>query len=272
MLALCALVRLLRTERDCARRRLLRSMYGIRSGPVGRIGLSVLLTEGISLRRLERLLTVEYALFEVVAVLDGERQEELLTTLAARYRMIRVGCDPTGELPVSGVRALYRSRKRRFRRLVLVDRRADPATPPLHAAAEAAAYDYLWPLRPDERLTRGAVERAVYALSESAPPPAVLHAAAGMRATIYAREAVVAAGGFNRRLRRTSPRRTICDPLTVRLGGARRRWIGRGVALAALAAGLAAAPVWWAGAVWAATILLCVLAEIRIGQLRRGCA
>lgn len=277
--AAAALLRLLRAERDCAKRQLLRSMHGARSGPVGQIGLSLLLADGISLRRLERLLSVEYALFEVVAVLDAAREEELFGMLVARYRLIRVGYRPTGELPVSGVQALYRSRKRRFRRLVLVDRRENGLTPPLHAAVEAAAYDFLWPLRPDERLTRGAVERAVYALSEAAQPPVILRSVSGLRATIYGREAVAAAGGFTRELRRRArPRITIRDPLTVRreevCGGWRSRWLrwfGAGLGVAVLAAGIAAAPAWWWAAAWTATLLLLALCRVRIGQLHRAC-
>lgn len=285
--AALSVARVAAAERACARRRLVASLHGVRAGAVGRIGVSLLLTGPITLRRIEELLAVEYALYEVVAVLDGTRHEELFAALVARYRLIRVEYHPTGELPVRGIRALYRSRTRCFRRLVLVDFAADEASdgvsfPACDAAAEVASYDYLLPLRPGERLTDGAIERIAVGVAAVQPSPAVLRARSGGRTTLYSRAAVVAAGGFRRGLRRRAkPRRTIFDPLTVplrsRAARRRRRMAGTAALLAALAAGTvltvgAAAVPTTAGAVaWSITLALVVCCRIRVGQLRRRC-
>lgn len=259
-------------ERDFARRRLWLSMHGARADAVGGIGLSVLVPEGVTLRRAEELLSVEYALYEAVFVIDGARQAELLELLAERYDLFRTGCRPTGELPAEGVRALYRSRKRRFRRFVLLDMRQADRSAALNAAAEAATYDFLLPLRPTERLTCGAVERAVCELAAAVPPPAVLRARSGAGATLYRRSALVAAGGFGGALRRLKPRRTIFDPVTVDCAPSRRlRRIGGAVGVVAAAAVAVAAPVRWIGAAAAIALLLAMLCVARVGQLRRTC-
>lgn len=277
--AAAALGRVAAASRACARRRLLGMLHGLRAGAVGRFGVSLLLADGVTLRRIEELLAVEYALYEVVAVLDGARDEELFGAIVARYRLIRVEYHPTGELPARGIRALYRSRKRCFRRLVLVDFEAAESGAPFpacDAAAEVASYDYLLPLRRGERLTDGAIERIAVGLAAVQPAPALLRSIAGTRAAVYSRAAVVAAGGFRRGMsRRIAPQRTITDPLTAAVGrpGARRRrrLLLGGAFLLALGLGIAAAPNRLGAAAWGVTLSLLALCCIRVRQLNRRC-
>lgn len=256
----------LRSERAFARRRLLLSMHGARADAVGGIGLSVLLPEGVTPRLAEELLSTEYALFEVVAVVDGLADPALLAQLAARYRLFRVSVPPA-----DGTRALYRSRKRRFRRLVLLDRPATDRRRACRAAAEAATYDYLLPLRPNERLTCGAVERVVCELA-AAPGTAVLRSLSGARGRVFCRAAFGAACRGKRSGLLLRPCRTLCDPITVRRRPPRAlRRAGWAVAAVTAAAGAAAAPAWWVAAAWVLTLLVVLLAAVRIGQLRRTC-
>ena len=270
--ATALLVWVIAAERDFARRRLWLSMHGARADAVGGIGLSVIVTEGASAALAEELLSVEYALYEVIFTVDGRRQAELLELLIERYDLFRAGCRPTEGLPARGANALYRSRKRRFRRFVLLDLRQADRTAALNVAAEAAAYDYLLPMRSAERLTCGAVERVVCEVAARTPRPAVLHARAGAGATLYCRTARVAAGGFGGALRQLKPRTVICDPVTVGRRPPRRlRRIGAAVVLATAAAAAVAAPAWWIGAAAAVTLLLAMLAVLRVGQLRRNC-
>ena len=94
-------------------------------------------------------------------VLDSLRYPVEFAAFTARYRMIRVEYALSEELPVTGVRALGRSRKRRFRRLVLVDRAQDTPAGDFDAAAEG------WWLK----WGRGASEGAIACVrgSESRP-------------------------------------------------------------------------------------------------------
>jgi len=180
------------------KRRLLALMRGVASDSAGGIGISVLCSGADDLRRIERLLSVEYARYEVVAVVDAARMPELFASLVGRYRMIRVECLPARELPVCGVRALLRSRARSFRRLLLVDRAEDTPEGDFDAAACVATYDYLLPLPGDRMLLPGAVERLVAEAGE-APAGGVVRVRSriGAPVSLFAREAVTAAGGFS---------------------------------------------------------------------------
>lgn len=130
--------------------------------------------------------------------------------------MIRVEWTFAGELEVTGVRALGRSRKRCFRRLVLVDRVFDGAAGDLDAAAAVATYDYLLPVGRGQCLLPGTVERLVAELG-SEPPGSLdlVRSHLGEPAVLLSREALVAAGGFGMRPLRGIPRsrrRTLWEP------------------------------------------------------------
>ncbi len=188
-----SLVRTWRLRRGCCKAQLVASMQGLRSDAPDGIGVSVL-CRADSAECVERLLETEYARYEVVAVVDGT----LLETLAARYRMIDVGWSPTGELRTDGVRRVMRSRRRCFRRLVLVDFQGSD-TAAMDAAAEVASHDYLIPVRRGWRLRRGSVEQLVAEIAMAAVGEVRMVACSvGPRLRMIEREAVVEAGGFGR--------------------------------------------------------------------------
>ena len=127
-------------------------------------------------------------------VLDARRHAAEFAALTARYRMIRVEWVCSGELEVSGVRALGRSRRRCFRRLVLVDRARDSEAGDFDAAASVATYDYLLPVRAGCFLLPGSVERLVAELGEGRPGSLdLIRSPLGEPAALLSREAVVAA-------------------------------------------------------------------------------
>lgn len=155
--AVCACTLLLLILRARERRLLAAAARAAYSDAPDGIGISVLCSGVTDPAQLENLLSSEYSRYEVVAVFDSRRQTAEFRALAARYRMIRVEWAPTGELEVAGVRALGRSRKRCFRRLVLVDRAFDGAAGDFDAAAAVATYDYLMPVGAGQYLVPGAV-------------------------------------------------------------------------------------------------------------------
>lgn len=183
-------------ERARLRGAWLDQMHGARNGTFD-IGLSVLVADAQEMPCYEALLSVEYARFEVVAVVDGVRDAALLAALQEHYHLIQVLYRPSGELPVYGVHGLYRSRKRRFRRLVVVDCRVPQRAVRLNAAADVAAYDYLMPIRRDEELATGAVERLVTELALH-PLERIdrLCLAPVLRVLLWRRTALSRAGGF----------------------------------------------------------------------------
>lgn len=190
------------------RRRLLRSMRGVTCDAPDDIGISILCTGVEDPAQLENLLSSEYTRYEVIAVLDSHRHPERFRQLAARYRMIGVEPNRTDELPVTGIRSMNRSRRRCYRRLVLIDRAHDTPEGDLRAAAAAASFDYLLPVHRGEYLLDDSILRLVAELGNYPRNELrLLRSCLGIPLTLLHREAIIAAGGFGPRALRTIPRK-----------------------------------------------------------------
>ena len=204
-------------SRARSKRLLLNAVRRASSDAPDGIGISVLCSGVTDAAQIENLLSPEYSRYEVIVVLDARRHAAEFAALTARYRMIRVEWVCSGELEVSGVRALGRSRRRCFRRLVLVDRAQDSEAGDFDAAASVATYDYLLPVRAGCFLLPGSVERLVAELGEGRPGSLdLIRSPLGEPAALLSREAVVAAGGFGMRPLRGIPRcrrRMLWEPL-----------------------------------------------------------
>ena len=146
-------------SRARSKRLLLNAVRRASSDAPDGIGISVLCSGVTDAAQIENLLSPEYSRYEVIVVLDARRHAAEFAALTARYRMIRVEWVCSGELEVSGVRALGRSRRRCFRRLVLVDRAQDSEAGDFDAAASVATYDYLRRMFPAARKRRAARRR-----------------------------------------------------------------------------------------------------------------
>ena len=193
-------------SRARSKRLLLNAVRRASSDAPDGIGISVLCSGVTDAAQIENLLSPEYSRYEVIVVLDARRHAAEFAALTARYRMIRVEWVCSGELEVSGVRALGRSRRRCFRRLVLVDRARDSEAGDFDAAASVATYDYLLPVRAGCFLLPGSVERLVAELGEGRPGSLdLIRSPLGEPAALLSREAVVAAGGFGMRPLGDSP-------------------------------------------------------------------
>lgn len=156
-------------SRARSKRLLLNAVRRASSDAPDGIGISVLCSGVTDAAQIENLLSPEYSRYEVIVVLDARRHAAEFAALTARYRMIRVEWVCSGELEVSGVRALGRSRRRCFRRLVLVDRARDSEAGDFDAAASVATYDYLRRSAPGCFRCPGSVERLVAELGEGRP-------------------------------------------------------------------------------------------------------
>lgn len=216
--------------RIAARRRLYGSMYGLRSGAAGDWGLSVLLAQGADEEQVAALLTTDYERYEVVVALDGAQEAALLRVLQTRYRLIRVDCRPTDAFAASPITALYRSRLRLFRRLVVVDMRGGGRRERLDVVAEVATYELLLPLSRGYSLRDGAVAWLVAEADRaegSAAESWVLCSANPV--TCYLRSALARVGGFGRawRLRRQWLPAGVVRNLRQTHRGACVRWGGR---------------------------------------------
>ena len=262
-------------ERADDRRRWLDRMYGARSGTLG-VGISALVVGEQRLERCEALLEEEYAPFEVVLILNFERSLTLVEDLHQRYHLIRVEYHPSGEFPVRGVQGLYRSRKRRFRRLVVVDCRAPGERAALDVGADVASYDYLLPLRRHEQLVPGGVARLATELARQ-PLNGVdqLIYAPMLRCLVWHRAALMRVGGFpcRRSSLTLSARRVVVWERYLRgytcLGG----WCSAILlTLLLLLVGVVVwlqCGTWFPLAAWGVVLLFVVLCRARIRQLDR---
>ncbi len=255
------------------KRLLLRDAHGIGSSLSEEIGISVLCSGLDAPERIDALLSSEYTRFETIVVLDAGGFPEEFAQLTARYRMIRVEWHGSQEFPAAGIRSLWRSRRRSCRRLVLVDRpqRADGtvsegSVADWNAAAAVAAYDYLLPLDGRTALLPDAVIRLVAELGEHrAGAVDVVQSRIGMPVALIARDVVIEADGFGKRLLRRVPRQRrleLWEPLACRADrteAAKRVRMEKFVLRAALIAafivtGWAAAAGYWTGAAVTATV------------------
>lgn len=212
-----ALVLLSLIVRARNRRRLQPDTHGATCDAPECIGISVLCSGVRQIVQVENLLSAEYSRYEVIVVLDSQRYPAEFAELASRYRMIRVEYVPTREFPSSGIRELGRSRRRSFRRLVLIDRAEDSPGGDFDAAAGVASYDYLLPLREGCYLMPDTIERLVAEAGERPSGEiALVRSWVGESVSMFCREAVAAAGGFTRHPAGRIPRarrRVIWEPL-----------------------------------------------------------
>ena len=215
--AAAALALLWLVVRGHNKRLLLAGSHAVASDTPDGIGISVLCSGVRAQEQVENLLSAEYAHYEVIVVLDSLRYPVEFAAFTARYRMIRVEYVLSEELPVTGVRALGRSRKRRFRRLVLVDRAQDTPAGDFDAAAEVAAYDYVLPVREGQFLLPDAVARLVAEVGERGVGGCdCVRSRIGEPAALLSREAVIEAGGFAHRPGKSVPwrrRRSLWEPV-----------------------------------------------------------
>lgn len=268
-----SLLRLRQIQRAHQQATLQAEWHGVANELAGGVGISVLCSGVEEPRQLENLLAVAYPRYEVILVADSRVTPDWVADLMARYRLIRVAWNSSDELPVRGIRALYRSRKRAYRRLILVDKKEGTPAEDWDAAALAASYDFLLPLHHNNYLLPKSIERLVCAIGEH-PIGAVacFRARVGVPVRLLLREALVEAGGFTRLLRRCPPKKRqqqLWLPLVVdptRLLPARRWWVAVG-ALLSLGAGLCMASGVWVVALLLLTLLLILLVVCYAQQL-----
>lgn len=166
--------------------------------PDGR-GISVLCSGVAGVEEVRRLLDEGYPRYEAVVVLDSVRRPEAFAAVLAEFHLIDVNYDPADDLPAEGVRGLYRSRKRCYRRLVVVDKAFTSCRADFDAAVGVAIYDYVLPLRPGIRMMPFCIGRLAIELSlEPAGAVELVRSPVGEPLLLVAREAAVAAGGFGR--------------------------------------------------------------------------
>lgn len=254
--------------RACNKRRLQTETYGLICDMPEGVGISILCSGACDASWVERLLSDEYIYYEVIVVLDAREHSILFEELQRRYHLFRGGAIPESEVPVSGIRALYRSRNRCFRRLVLVDSCQCSAEMAWNVALTVASYDYLLPLLGREELLSGSILRLVAEVGEvDEKEKWLIRTKIGEPIVLVYREAVVSAGGFDTRWMRKIPLRcrvTLWEPMIYNNHERQTRSLFSTIAIL-ITAGVTAVAigggVWWLAAVgatllWIQTVVI----------------
>lgn len=197
-----AAVRILAAKR---KGRMLSACHGYGSEAMSQTGVSVIVSGAQSEREIEERLSSEYWRYEVIITLDSSRDGRLLSRLCRKYSMIRVSFPTDGDLQIEGAPLLYRSRQRRYRRLVLIDRLYRSRADDWNCGVAVASFDRILPLESDRFLTSDALPRWVMELHETRPVQSdfisaqvsPFHFFDRRRVAMFSRMAVVRAGGFS---------------------------------------------------------------------------
>ncbi len=164
---------------------------------VAQVGISILVSGVRDLSQIESLLASDYAHYEVIIVGDWADKRSQLRRVISNFSLIEVNYTALKELPSHPIRALYRSRKRLFRRLVVVDRASTIPEDDLDVGAGVSIYENLLALRTSTALKSDSLSTLILKLSTHASGSIdAIQSAIGEQLSLIRREMVVANGGF----------------------------------------------------------------------------
>ncbi|MDE5730687.1 MAG: glycosyltransferase family 2 protein [Alistipes sp.] len=195
----CVVLVVYRVLQGRSKRRLLSRTHGVLADSPDFIGVSAVCYDIESVGHISELLDVEYPSYELVVVMDSRSKPELFQEILRHYRMMRVEYRPLEPQAALGVRGFYRSERRGFNRLTLLDQMEVFSSLSANAAVRVATYDYILPIEGRVRLVPRAIERLIMELSEY-PIGSIqlVRSIVGKPLLLYARESVMEFGGFDR--------------------------------------------------------------------------
>ena len=164
---------------------------------LGFIGCSVVCTSVSDPQQISRLLRQEYGRYEVVAILDSSLHAEAFDSLVRHFKMVRVNCASTQELPSAHIANLYRSRQRSYRRLILVDAPYRSAYEDLNAGVVVASYDHILPIGSSATLRPRAIENLAIILCSANARNCAWIRSRSSHDYLFLRNAIIEAGGFS---------------------------------------------------------------------------
>lgn len=161
-----SILRRIRLAREWNLRRLaeLWPLTGI--DPLGEPGVSLLVDWDGDQRALEQLLALDYLRYEVIVV-GNVLSDGQLARLAERYAMIEMGAPVVEESLQHSPRRLYRSRRRSYRRLIVVDTGAEAVAERMDCALAVRSYDLVVALERGVRLATDALRVLVWSACDS---------------------------------------------------------------------------------------------------------
>ena len=189
------------------------------SDPLGEPGVSLLVDWDGDERALEQLLALDYLRYEVIVV-GNVQSDSGLARLAERYAMIEMGAPVIEESLQHSPRRLYRSRRRSYRRLIVVDTGAEAVAERMDCALVVRSHDLVVAVERGVRLSADALRVLVWRACDSSAEAVCATLASGREVggfvtdiwnfmgwrqgciALMDGDAVVAAGGFSAAHRR----------------------------------------------------------------------
>ncbi len=132
-------------------------------------GISIIATQIESIEQICSLLSHRTNLYEVVAIDNFDNREELLSSIIQHFSLIRVNFIPSKEIPQNAIKGLYRSHKRLFARLIIIECDHPRAVTPSQIAASLSSYDFTLELPHRKILRQGAIEMLLVEISRRNP-------------------------------------------------------------------------------------------------------
>lgn len=163
------------------------------SDPMAERGVSIVVAEECPI---EQLLAVDYLRAEVIVVGDVARSE-WLRGVVARYSMVRMGAPVVEPHLQRSSRGIYRSRKARLRRVVVVDSVGESFAERVDAGIAVRSFDLVLPLEGGVALSPEALRIMLWRMVESGAEIVTARLRGGGRVAVVDGDLVAGMGGFH---------------------------------------------------------------------------
>ncbi len=130
-----------------------------------RLRISVVSQYGKGVNYIASLLRSESTAYEVIIVDDFSQKESTLREVIQYFGLFKASYSTSGELPQGAIRSLFRSHKRLFSKVVIVDSPHSKEYTPFEVGAVVSRYNYNLQLRSQRPLRSKAIEHLLLELA-----------------------------------------------------------------------------------------------------------
>ncbi len=143
----------------------LREMIHFDDNASPRLRISVVSAQGRGVNYVASLLKSESTAYEVIIVDDFSQKESTLREIIQYFGLFKVSYSTCGELPTGAIHSMYRSHKRLFSKVVIVDTPHSKEYTPFEVGAVVSRYNYNLQLRSPRPLRSRAIEHLLLELA-----------------------------------------------------------------------------------------------------------
>ncbi len=130
-----------------------------------RVRISVVSAQGRGVNYIASLLKSESSAYEVIIVDDFSLKESTLREIVQYFGLFKASYSTNGELAQGAIRSLYRSHKRLFSKVIIVDSPHSKEYTPFEVGAVVSSYNYNLQIRSRRTLRSRAIEYLILELA-----------------------------------------------------------------------------------------------------------